>query len=124
MGPVLAATLKLPRLRAPAGADTRPDFADVADAHLDGVHRYVHHLVRDADTAEDLTAAAFERALRRWDCFDPARGRPEVWLCSIARNLAMDHWRRERRRRRLQETLGHGAREAAAATGAPWPRVS
>ena len=114
MGPVAAATLKLPRSRARAGARERPDFAEVADAHLDAVHRYVSHLVRDPDTAEDLTAAAFERALRRWDRYDPARGRPEVWLCSIARNLVMDHWRRDRRMRRLQETLGRRATLAAA----------
>ena len=114
MGPVAAATLKLPRLRAGAPAGERPDFAEVAHEHLDAVHRYVSQLVRDRDAAEDLTAAAFERALRRWDRYDPARGRPEVWLCGIARNLVLDHWRRERRLRRLQETLGQRAAAVAA----------
>ena len=105
MASVLAATLRRPAARLRARAEPRPDFAEVATASLDQVHRYVCHLVRDNALAEDLTAATFERALRKWSLFDPRRARPEVWLCSIARNLVHDHWRRERRRRRAQEVL-------------------
>ena len=42
----------------------RPAFADVAEANLDAVHRYLVHLVGDRHLADDLTSATFERALR------------------------------------------------------------
>jgi RNA polymerase sigma-70 factor (ECF subfamily) len=105
MAPVLAATLRRPAARLRARDDARPDFGEVASATLDAVHKYVRHLVRDAQLAEDLTASTFERAFRKWQTFDPSRARPEVWLCSIARNLVHDHWRRERRHRRAQQIL-------------------
>jgi RNA polymerase sigma-70 factor (ECF subfamily) len=105
MAPVIAATLRRPAARLRGREEARPDFAEVAGASLDAVHKYVRHLVRDAQLAEDLTASTFERAFRKWDVFDPRRARAEVWLCSIARNLVHDHWRRERRRRRTQEVL-------------------
>ena len=52
----------------------RPRFADVAEQNLDGVHRYLCHLVGDRHLADDLTSATFERALRDWRRFDPERG--------------------------------------------------
>ena len=112
MAPVLAATLKRPAARLRAAPHARPDFAEVAGASLDPVHKYVRHLVRDDQLAEDLTESTFERALRKWDLFDPRRARPEVWLCSIARNLVLDHWRRERRRRRALDALAQRARRS------------
>jgi RNA polymerase sigma-70 factor (ECF subfamily) len=81
----------------------RPSFARVAEENLDVVHRYLAHLVRDAHLAEDLTSATFERAMRDWRRFDPARGRVSVWLVEIARRVALDHFRREGRRRAREE---------------------
>ena len=81
----------------------RPSFARVAEENLDVVHRYLAHLVRDAHLAEDLTSATFERAMRDWRRFDPGRGRVSVWLVEIARRVALDHFRREGRRRAREE---------------------
>lgn len=77
-----------------------PTFAEVAERHLDGVHRYLVHLTRDRQLAEDLAGETFERALRAWGRYDPRRGTPGVWLCRIARNVALDHYRAEGRRLR------------------------
>jgi RNA polymerase sigma-70 factor (ECF subfamily) len=105
MAPVLAATLRRPAARLRTHAQAKPDFAEVAGASLDAVHKYVRSLVRDDQLAQDLTASTFERALRKWNLFDPRKARAEVWLCSIARNLVLDHWRRERRRRKAMDVL-------------------
>jgi RNA polymerase sigma factor (sigma-70 family) len=51
------------------------------------------------DTAEDLTAATFERVIRSWDQFDPSRASQRTWIFTIARNLLTDHWRWRRHRR-------------------------
>ncbi|HZU77411.1 MAG TPA: sigma-70 family RNA polymerase sigma factor, partial [Dehalococcoidia bacterium] len=48
------------------------------------------------EAAEDLTQATFERALRAWSRFDPRRASENTWLLAIARNLLIDHYRRDR----------------------------
>lgn len=79
-----------------------PTFAEAAEAHLDDVYAYLVYLTGDRGLAEDLTAATFERALVRWSRFDPRRGSAKTWLCQLARSLALDHFRAERRRTRRE----------------------
>jgi RNA polymerase sigma-70 factor, ECF subfamily len=61
------------------------------------VYAYVASLLRDRAAAEDVTALAFERALRKHRSFDPARGSERAWLFGIARNAALDELRRRAR---------------------------
>ena len=56
----------------------QPSFAEAAEAHLDDVHAYLVYLLGNRDLAEELTAATFEQALRRWRRFDPRRGTPRT----------------------------------------------
>jgi RNA polymerase sigma factor (sigma-70 family) len=44
----------------------------------------------DAHLAEDVAQQTFERAWRLGATFDPSRGGLGSWMCSIARNLAID----------------------------------
>src|SRR4051795_3743389 len=60
------------------------------------IFAFVMTLVRDRAAAEDVTAAAFERAYRRQAGFDPRRGTQRAWLFGIARNAALDELRRRR----------------------------
>ena len=71
------------------------DFARVYDEHLWRVYGFLAYRLRDRDTAEDLTQATFERALRAWSRFDPRRASESTWLLTIARNLLIDHHRRD-----------------------------
>jgi len=82
---------------------TRPTFAQAAEATLDDVYGYLLYLTRNRETAEDLTGATFEKALRQWHRFDPDRGEPRAWLLGIARTTALDWFRAEKRRRRREE---------------------
>jgi RNA polymerase sigma factor (sigma-70 family) len=59
------------------------------------VYGFLGYRLRDAEAVEDLTQATFERALRAWPRFDPRRGKEITWLLTIARNLLIDHHRRE-----------------------------
>jgi RNA polymerase sigma-70 factor, ECF subfamily len=83
-------------------AGDRPSFAAMAEEHLDAVYRYLLLMTRDRTTAEDLTGETFEKAFRSWRRFDPRRAAPRTWLCQIARNAALDHFRTEERRRRRE----------------------
>jgi RNA polymerase sigma-70 factor (ECF subfamily) len=66
------------------------------------VYRYLHgRCGGDADLAEDLTQQTFVQAVRHWRSYD-GRADSVTWLCSIARNRLVDHFRevdRQRRRR-------------------------
>src|SRR3954449_11372967 len=78
-------------------------FGDAAEKHLDDVYAYLAWFTGDRFAAEDLAAETFERALRLWHRFDPQRGSARTWLCQVARTVALDHFRSERRRVRREE---------------------
>ncbi len=67
----------------------------------DDVYAYVASLLRDAAAAEEVTAAAFERAYRKRHRFNPERGERRAWLFGIARNAALDELRRRGRQAEL-----------------------
>lgn len=102
-----------------ATAEEAPREADLAFDRLyrssrDDVYAYVASLLRDAAAAEEVTAAAFERAYRKRSCFDPSRGEPRAWLFGIARNAALD----ELRRRGRHADLAVDPADLSAASGA------
>ncbi|HZO97319.1 MAG TPA: sigma-70 family RNA polymerase sigma factor [Gaiellaceae bacterium] len=78
-------------------------FADAAERHLDDVYGYLAWFTGDRFAAEDLAGETFERALRLWHRFDPGRGSARAFLCQVARTVALDHFRAERRRTRREE---------------------
>src|SRR2546425_1606651 len=78
-------------------------FAQAAESHLDDVYGYLAWFTGDRLAAEDLTGETFERALRLWHRFDERRGSARTWLCQVARTVALDHFRSEKRRVRREE---------------------
>src|SRR5438552_13689291 len=78
-------------------------FQQAAESHLDDVYGYLAWFTGDRSTADELTGATFERALRLWHRFDPARGSAQTWFCQVARTVALDHFRSERRRTRREQ---------------------
>jgi RNA polymerase sigma-70 factor (ECF subfamily) len=74
----------------------RSDFSRVYDEHVWRVYGFLAYRVRDRELAQDLTQATFERALRAWSRFDRRRAAESTWLLAIARNVLIDHHRRER----------------------------
>jgi RNA polymerase sigma factor (sigma-70 family) len=103
MNDVSAATTTLDAGR--VASARAPSFAEAAERHLDDVYRYLLVFTRDASLAEDLAAETFERALRSWRRFDPARSSARTWLCTIARSTALDHFRAEKRRRNRERAV-------------------
>ena len=62
--------------------------------HVGRVYNFFRYRVGETATAEDLTAATFEKA---WSKRLQFRGDPEsftAWLFTIARNVANDHFRK------------------------------
>ncbi len=64
------------------------------DRYGQPVYSLALRIVRDPQTAEELTQEVFMRLWRYAAMFDPARGRFHSWLLGIAHNLALNEVRR------------------------------
>lgn len=73
------------------------------DRWVGTVHTIVHHLLGDADEAEDAVEETFWQAWRQAGRYDATRGTVATWLSTIARSRALDRLRS--RRRRAEEPL-------------------
>jgi RNA polymerase sigma-70 factor (ECF subfamily) len=90
-----AATMGALVEQARAGSGTA--FANLVEAHAEGLYNYLLHLLGDREEAEDLTQETF---LRAWQSLPRFRGGAlfTTWVYRIATNLAIDTLRRRGRR--------------------------
>ena len=86
--------------------EPRAAVARLFDEYVWEVYGFIAYRIGNRSEAEDVTQQTFERALRAWRRFDPSRAHPKTWLLAIARNLIVDHYRRDRSR--LLRPLGEG----------------
>ena len=93
------------------------DFAAVYDEHVWQVYGFFAYRMRNRADAEDLTQQTFERALKAWSRYDPARAGVATWLLVIARNLLIDHARADRSASRQPLDELDGGHDALVATG-------
>jgi RNA polymerase sigma-70 factor (ECF subfamily) len=73
-----------------------PSFAEVYKEHVFRVYGFIAYRTKSRLDAEDLTQQTFEKALRAWPRFDPARASVSTWLLAIARNVIIDRHRAAR----------------------------
>ena len=74
------------------------DFAEVVRRHQSRIFAILHRYERDAHKVEDLAQETFVKAWRALGQFD-GRAPLEHWLSRIAVRVALDHLRKEKRRR-------------------------
>ncbi len=70
-------------------------FGVLYTQHLDAIYRYVFFRVADVHLAEDLTEEVFVRAWTALPKYEPQGHRFTSWLYRIARNLIVDHYRKQ-----------------------------
>jgi len=63
---------------------------------LPRVYNFFRYRVGDGPEAEDLTSVTFEKAWRARHRYRRDLAGFSTWLLAIARNVAIDHWRRRR----------------------------
>lgn len=73
---------------------SREQFEDQYHEHSEAIYRFLYWQTKDLVLSQDLTAGTFERAWRSRQSFTD--GSVKAWLYRIARNLLIDHWRRNK----------------------------
>jgi RNA polymerase sigma-70 factor (ECF subfamily) len=81
---------------APAVSVESVDWDAVYREEMARIFNYFRYRGLDRPTAEDLTSATFEKAWRARDRYRRDRAAVSTWLLAIARNVAIDHFRRSR----------------------------
>lgn len=61
------------------------------------IRAYMLKMTRNAQAAEDLMQETMLTVWRKAGQFDPARGPASAWIFTIARNIWIDAWRKQRR---------------------------
>ncbi len=95
--------VRILELLTPATASEAIDWEEVFHAELPRVLNYFRYRVLNQATAEDLTSLTFEKAWRGRGRYRKDRAAVATWLMAIARNVAIDHFRRDRREVGLED---------------------
>lgn len=74
-------------------------FNRLYEQYHNDVFRFLIYLMRDRDQAEDLMHEVYVRVLRAYSGFE-GKSSEKTWLFSIAKNVAIDHYRKNSVRRK------------------------
>lgn len=91
-----AARARLSQLLVDAGGGDRDALREVYALTSSKLFGICLRVTQDADTAEEILQDVYLKIWRRAASFDPARASPITWMCTVARNAAID-WRRSHR---------------------------
>jgi len=98
-----------------SGLDDDAALRQVYAAHGPELFRFALRALGDRGHAEDVVQEVFVRAWRARATFDPSLASLRVWLFAIARNVVLDHGRRERARPKVRELSSVGAADGTPA---------
>ena len=71
----------------------RAAFGKLYDGYVRKIYDFIYYKTHHRETAQDLTADTFTKALAAAERFDPVRGTFQSWLYRIARNTVIDYYR-------------------------------
>lgn len=82
-------------------------LSDLYEHYRESIFRFLYYRVGDIQAAEDLTSEVFLRMIRAIGGYRPRGIAFEAWLFQIARNQAIDYYRKQHREQNLplQEEL-------------------
>jgi RNA polymerase sigma-70 factor, ECF subfamily len=100
-----ARTRLLERVLPLAAPVEETDWNDVYRRELPRILNFFRYRVADGATAEDLTSLTFEKAWRGRMQYRHDAAAFSTWLFAIARNVAVDHYRRHRREVPLEDGI-------------------
>ena len=86
-------------------------FAQLYDAYLERVYRYIYFRVSDDAAAEDITSQVFLKAWENLDRYQFGNSPFLAWLYTIARNQVIDHYRTNKELVSMDEIISSPAKE-------------
>jgi len=78
-------------------AGSLEEFAKLYDKYLDKIYQFVFYRTSHRETAEDLTAQIFMKALERIGSYDSQQAQFATWLYRVARNTIIDYYRSQKK---------------------------
>ncbi len=93
------------RLVRQAKSGDADSFAQLYDAYVERVYRYIYFRVSDDMTAEDLTSQVFLKAWEHLDRYRPGASPFLAWLYTIARNQVIDYYRTQKETVTLDDAI-------------------
>lgn len=97
-------------------------FGAVFERYHRDIYLYCYRRLGSSDAADDAAANVFMKAFAALDRFRPDRGHGGVtfrsWLFSIAHNVVVDAWRRERHHQSIDSDESQSTRDRLADPGA------
>lgn len=103
-----AKTHLLPWVRAAASEE---HFESLYRVELPRIYNFFRYRVGDGQVAEDLTSDTFEKAWRKRHRYRRDLASFSTWLFTIARRVAIDHYRRHRPNQSLESISQQAADE-------------
>ncbi|RWZ60228.1 RNA polymerase sigma factor SigX [Halobacillus fulvus] len=86
----------------------KPFFDELYDEYHHDLFQFLIYMVKDRDLAEDLVQDVYLKVLKSHDSFTGKSTR-KTWLFSIARHVAIDYFRKKKRKRtRVMEFFDWG----------------
>lgn len=89
----------------------KEDFGKLYDQHVKKIYEFIYFKTHHKETAEDLTANTFMKALNSIEKFDKNKASFKTWLYSIARNTVIDHYRASHEPTVLEDAWGISSKE-------------
>lgn len=80
-------------------------FANLYDAYVERVSRYIYFRVAEDCDMEDLVSQVFLKAWENLDRYKPGTSPFIAWLYTIARNLVIDYYRTKKKDLPLEEAI-------------------
>ncbi len=97
-------------------------FTALWDRHIDQLRSYLNTQFKNLDeySVEDICSRSFEKAFRKIHTYDQSKSQFLTWLCTIARNTALDVLEAEKRSRPAAHLVSlDDAGQASSAEGIP-----
>ncbi|WP_062356227.1 RNA polymerase sigma factor SigX [Bacillus kwashiorkori] len=70
-------------------------FDEIYDQYHHDIFQFLFYLVKNREQAEDLSQEVYIRVIKSYNRFE-GKSSVKTWILSIARNVAIDHFRKEK----------------------------
>lgn len=77
------------------------ELTEIYDQHYPPIYRFIYRQVGDVEMSRELSSEVFHRMLKINQSADDQIQHVVPWLYSVARNLVIDHYRRQQYRNHL-----------------------